>query len=74
MSLTDRYTVRGSLWVDYNRKERLWVAWKPHVSACFNNAPALLKFCAWPSSTPTGVAFREWVKQCGVGESKENVE
>ena len=39
----------------------LFIAWKPHVSMCFKERKALLKFVAWPTKTPTGDRFREWL-------------
>ena len=41
----------------------VYVAWKPHTAATFTNEKALLKFAAWPKSTPTGQAIREWLDQ-----------
>ena len=36
-------------------------AWKPHRAQAFTDTTKLLKFCAWPKSTPTGVELREWI-------------
>ena len=36
-------------------------AWKPNRSQCFTDTKKLLKFAAWPRSTPTGAELREWV-------------
>ena len=36
-------------------------AWKPHRAQAFTDTKKLLKFCAWPKSTPTGVELREWI-------------
>ena len=36
-------------------------AWKPNRSQCFTDTKKLLKFAAWPKSTPTGQELREWV-------------
>ena len=36
-------------------------AWKPHKAQAFTDRKALLKFAAWPKSTPTGVELREWL-------------
>ena len=30
----------------------VYVAWKPHTAATFTDTKALLKFAAWPKSTP----------------------
>tara|TARA_A200000159_G_scaffold68719_4_gene63685 strand:- start:2145 stop:2459 length:315 start_codon:yes stop_codon:yes gene_type:complete len=40
----------------------VFVAWKPHVSQSFTDEQALLKFAAYPKSTPTGVELREWLR------------
>lgn len=40
----------------------VFVAWKPHVSQSFTDEKALLKFAAYPKSTPTGVELREWLR------------
>lgn len=40
----------------------LYLAWKPHVSMAFRDSKELLKFCSWPSKTPTGDRLREWLK------------
>ena len=39
----------------------LFIAWKPHVSMAFRERKALLKFVSWPTKTPTGDRFREWL-------------
>lgn len=39
----------------------VWNAWKPHRAQAFTDTKKLLKFCAWPKSTPTGVELREWI-------------
>lgn len=39
----------------------LFIAWKPHVSMAFRERKLLLKFVAWPTKTPTGDRFREWL-------------
>lgn len=36
-------------------------AWKPNTATSFTDVKELLKFVAWPRSTPTGVAIREWL-------------
>ena len=40
----------------------LFIAWKPNVSMAFRERKLLLKFVGWPSKTPTGDQFREWLK------------
>ena len=35
--------------------------WKPGASMAFTDLEPLLKFVAWPKSTPTGVLIREWL-------------
>ena len=40
----------------------VFVAWKPHVSQTFTDEKDLLKFAAYPKSTPTGVDLREWLR------------
>jgi len=36
-------------------------AWKPNRSQCFTDTKKLLKFAAWPKSTPTGMELRQWI-------------
>ena len=40
----------------------VFVAWKPHTAATFTDVKALLKFAAWPKSTPTRQAILEWLE------------
>ena len=40
----------------------VFIAWKPHTSQSFTDEKALLKFAAWPKSTPTGLKIREWLR------------
>ncbi len=61
---TSRFTAPG-LFIE--RQFDRWngegfIAWKPHVSQCFSDRKALLRFIAWPAKTPTGDAIREWLK------------
>lgn len=37
--------------------------WKPNTARCFQESErkAMLRFIAWPKSTPTGVEIREWL-------------
>ena len=39
----------------------VFIAWKPGTSQTFTDKKALLKFAAWPKSTPTGLELREWL-------------
>jgi len=39
----------------------VYVAWKPNTAQVFTDKKALLKFAAWPKSTPTGTELREWL-------------
>lgn len=41
-----------------------YTAWKPHTSRLFSDdeRKQMLKFIAWPASTPTGQEIREWLK------------
>ena len=41
----------------------VYVAWRPHTAATFTDEKALLKFAAWPKSTPTGQTLREWLEK-----------
>ena len=67
----------GSLIVEYQQHREgptpVWVAWKPGISQSFTDTKALLKFCSWPKSTPTGVELREWIEaqECVVVEQSE---
>ena len=40
----------------------VFVAWRPNSSQTFTDEKALLKFAAWPRSTPTGLELREWLR------------
>ena len=55
----------GSIIVEYQEHREgptpIYVAWKPHTAKSFTDVKALLKFCAWPKSTPTGIELREWL-------------
>ena len=55
----------GSIIVEYQEHREgptpIYVAWKPHTAKSFTDVKALLKFCAWPKSTPTGMELREWL-------------
>lgn len=58
-----RFHVPGSLLVERHRQidGPVFVAWKPNTSMLFADRKALLKFCAWPPSTPTGQELRAWL-------------
>ena len=55
----------GSLIIEYQEHREgpspVFVAWKPHTAASFTDRSSLLKFCAWPASTPTGKELRDWI-------------
>ena len=57
----------GSLIVEYQEHREgptpVFVCWKPGISQSFTDTKALLKFAAWPKSTPTGMELREWLDQ-----------
>ena len=57
----------GSLVVEYQEHREgpspVFVCWKPGTAQSFIDRKALLKFCAWPKSTPTGADLREWLDQ-----------
>ena len=59
------FFTRGALRVERQTPREgpspVYVAWKPHTAATFTNEKALLKFAAWPKSTPTGAALRDWL-------------
>ena len=40
----------------------VFICWKPDTSQTFTDEKKLLKFCAWPKSTPTGTELREWLR------------
>ena len=62
---TEHFKVPGSLWIERQiRREGpspVFIAWKPGTSQSFFDRKALLRFAAWPKSTPTGTALREWL-------------
>ena len=55
----------GSLLIEYQEHREgpspVFVAWKPNTAQTFVDRSSLLKFCAWPASTPTGKELREWI-------------
>lgn len=63
---SDRFEVRGALLVvaHNDRWNGLsYIAWKPHVAMFFRNRKDLLRFCSWPTKTPTGDALRAWLNE-----------
>ena len=65
---TERFERRGSIWIErrVNREGPLitYTVWKPHTARAFcdEQRKEMLKFIAWPASTPTGAEIREWLK------------
>ena len=57
----------GSLMIEYQEHREgpspVFVAWKPHTAQSFTDRSSLLKFAAWPASTPTGKELRAWVDE-----------
>ena len=55
----------GSLIIEYQEHREgpspVFVCWKPSIAQSFTDRSALLKFCAWPASTPTGRELRDWI-------------
>ena len=55
----------GSLMIEYQEHREgpspVFVCWKPGTAQSFTERSALLKFCAWPASTPTGKELRVWI-------------
>ena len=62
---TDLFHIPGSLRVERIKMREgptpVFICWKPGISQTFVERKALLKFAAWPKSTPTGVKLREWL-------------
>ena len=60
-----RFHIPGSLLVERHLRREgpspVYVAWVPNVSMMFTERKALLKFCNWPASTPTGQELRQWL-------------
>ena len=50
-----------------------YTAWKPHTSRLFSDdeRKQMLKFIAWPASTPKGQEIREWLKSFDEPEKPE---
>tara|TARA_Y100000004_G_scaffold183778_1_gene232004 strand:- start:85 stop:402 length:318 start_codon:yes stop_codon:yes gene_type:complete len=61
----DYFTASG-LYIERRRNREgpvvTYTIWKPNTSRIFTDTKAALKFIAWPASTPTGEAIREWFK------------
>ena len=59
----DYFTASG-LYIERKRNREgppvTYTIWKPNTSRIFTDTKAALKFIAWPASTPTGTAIREW--------------
>lgn len=57
---------RPGLWIERITPREgpspVWNAWRPNRSQAFTDTKKLLKFAAWPRSTPTGQELREWIK------------
>jgi len=58
------YFTAGGLYIERRRNREgppvTYTIWKPNTSRIFTDVKAALKFIAWPRSTPTGEAIREW--------------
>lgn len=53
-----------SLRVEAQRTDNGWTftAWRPNVSQGFADSASLLRWCKWPTKTPTGDALRQWLR------------
>ena len=64
---TQLFDVPGSLRVEYQEPREgpspIYVTWKPGTSQTFRERKPLLKFAAWPASTPTGRRLRDWLDE-----------
>jgi hypothetical protein len=45
--------------VDFNG--RYWIAWKPHVSCWFRVRADLMRWCGYPTQTPTRASLLSWL-------------
>ena len=58
------YFTAGGLYIERRRNREgppvTYTIWQPNTSRIFTDTKAALKFIAWPASTPTGTAIREW--------------
>ena len=52
----------------------VFIAWKPHSSRLFYERSPLLKFVAWPASTPTGRELRDWLDSFEKAEPKPELD
>ena len=61
----EQFCKPGSILIEYQEHREgpspVFVAWKPHTAKSFTDTKALLKFCGWPKSTPTGIELRDWL-------------
>ena len=68
----------GSLLIEYQEHREgpspIFVAWRPNTAQSFTDRTALLKFAAWPKSTPTGVELREWLDRLDATVQEEQNE
>jgi hypothetical protein len=62
----EQFLVPGSILIERQVHREgpspVFIAWKPHTSQSFVDEKELLKFAAWPKSTPTGAKLREWLR------------
>lgn len=60
------YFTAGGLWIERRRNKEgppvTYTVWKPNTSRIFTDVKKAIKFAAYPASTPTGQALREWFK------------
>ena len=58
----EQFCKPGSILIEYQEHREgpspVFVAWRPNSSQTFTDKKALLKFAAWPRSTPTGIELR----------------
>lgn len=61
-----RFSKPGSLFIERQLPREgpspVFIAWRPNTSQGFTDEKALLKFAAWPKSTPTGLELRQWLR------------
>lgn len=64
------YFTAGGLWIERRRNKEgppvTYTVWKPNTSRIFTDLKKAIKFAAYPASTPTGQALREWFKSFNV--------
>ena len=53
----------ATLRIEATRQDSGWhfTAWRPHTSQAFTDSQSLLRWCRWPTKTPTGDALRQWL-------------